>query len=90
MDTLVTASPEFFKDKKRKEIKLFFQTAVSFLAQKIGKDNILAATVHLNEKTPHMHLRFTPITEDGRLSAKEIIDNRTQLTKWQDDFFAIW
>jgi hypothetical protein len=37
-----------------------------------------------------MHLCFTPITEDGRwrLSAKEIIGNRTQLTKWQDDFFA--
>jgi hypothetical protein len=44
--------------------------------------------VHLDEKTPHMHLCFTPITEDGRLSAKEIIGNRTQLTKWQDDFFA--
>lgn len=88
VDTLVTASPEFFKGKKREEIKLFFQTAVNFLAQKIGKDNIFAATVHLDEKTPHMHLCFTPITEDGRLSAKEIIGNRTQLTKWQDDFFT--
>jgi hypothetical protein len=35
-----------------------------------------------------MHLCFTPITEDGRLSAKEIIGNRTQLSKWQDDFFS--
>ncbi|MCL2615416.1 MAG: plasmid recombination protein [Dehalococcoidia bacterium] len=34
-----------------------------------------------------MHLCFTPITNDGRLSAKEIIGNRTQLTRWQDDFF---
>ena len=34
-----------------------------------------------------MHLCFTPITEDGRLTAKEIIGNRVQLTKWQDDFF---
>ncbi len=34
-----------------------------------------------------MHLCFTPITKDGRLSAKEIIGNRVQLTKWQDDFF---
>lgn len=88
VDTLVTASHEFFKGKKREEVKMFFQTAVDFLAQKIGKDNIFAATVHLDEKTPHMHLCFTPITEDGRLSAKEIIGNRTQLTKWQDDFFA--
>ena len=35
-----------------------------------------------------MHLCFTPITEDGRLSAKDIIGNRVQLTKWQDMFFA--
>lgn len=88
VDTLITASPEFFRGKKRDDVKLFFQTAVDFLAQKIGKDNIFAATVHLDEKTPHMHLCFTPITADGRLSAKEIIGNRTQLTKWQDDFFA--
>ena len=88
VDTLITASPEFFKCKKREEIKLFFQTAVDFLSRKIGKDNIFAATVHMDEKTSHMHLCFTPITEDGRLSAKEIIGNRAQLTKWQDDFFA--
>ena len=88
VDTLITASPDFFKNKKREEVKAFFQTAVDFLSKKIGKDNIFAAVVHLDEKTPHMHLCFTPITEDGRLTAKEIIGNRTQLTKWQDDFFA--
>ena len=88
VDTLITASPDFFKGKKREEIKAFFQTAVEFLSKKIGKDNIFAAVVHMDEKTPHMHLCFTPITEDGRLTAKEIIGNRAQLTKWQDDFFA--
>jgi len=88
VDTLITASPAFFKGKKRDEIKAFFETAVDFLSRKIGKDNIFAATVHMDEKTPHMHLCFTPITNDGRLSAKEIIGNRVQLTKWQDDFFA--
>lgn len=88
VDTLITASPEFFKGKKLEEVKAYFQCAVDFLSRKIGKDNIFAATVHMDEKTPHMHLCFTPITEDGRLSAKEIIGNRTQLTKWQDDFFS--
>ena len=88
VDTLITASPEFFKGKKREEVKAFFQTAVDFLSRKIGKDNVFAATVHMDEKTPHMHLCFTPITKDGRLTAKEIIGNRVQLTKWQDDFFA--
>jgi len=88
IDTLITASPDFFKGKKREEIKQFFQTAVDFLSKKIGKGNIFTAVVHVDEKSPHMHLCFTPITEDGRLSAKEIIGNRTQLTQWQDEFFA--
>ena len=88
VDTLITASPDFFKGKKREEIRGFFKSAVDFLSKKIGKENIFTAIVHMDEKTPHMHLCFTPITSDGRLTAKEIIGNRTQLTKWQDDFFA--
>ena len=88
VDTLITASPEFFKGKKREAVKQFFQTAVDFLSRKIGRGNIFSAVVHLDEKTPHMHLCFTPITEDGRLSAKEIIGNRPHLIQWQDDFFA--
>jgi len=88
VDTLITASPDFFKGKKRDEVRAFFQAAVDFLSKKIGRDNIFTAVVHLDERTPHLHLCFTPITPDGRLTAKEIIGNRTQLTKWQDDFFA--
>ena len=88
VDTLITASPDFFRGKKRDEVRAYFKMAADFLTQKIGRGNIFAAVVHMDEKTPHLHLCFTPITKDGRLSAKEIIGNRTQLTKWQDDFFA--
>ena len=42
----------------------------------------------MDEKTPHLHLTFVPLTEDNRLCAKEIIGNRANLTKWQDDFHA--
>lgn len=88
VDTLITASPDFFKGKKQEEVRAFFQTAVAFLLRKIGENNIFSAVVHMDERTPHMHLCFTPITQDGRLSAKEIIGNRVQLTNWQDEFFA--
>lgn len=88
IDTLITASPDFFKGKKYAEVRAYFERATDFLSRKIGKGNIFTAVVHMDEKTPHMHLCFTPITEDGRLSAKDIIGNRVQLTKWQDDFWA--
>jgi len=88
VDTLITASPGFFKGKKRADIKEFFQTALEFISQKIGTENIFTAVVHMDEKTPHLHLCFTPITPDKRLSAKDILGNRAQLSKWQDDFHS--
>ena len=87
VEMLVTASPEFFKDKKREEIRTFFQTALDFIKQKQNPDTIISAVVHMDEKTPHMHLSFVPLTEDGRLSAKEIIGNKKKLTKWQDAYW---
>ena len=33
-----------------------------------------------------MHLCFVPLTEDNRLTAKEILGNRAKLSKWQDEF----
>lgn len=88
VDTLITASPEFFEGRKTPEVKAFFTEAVSFIEKKLGKGNIFSAVVHMDEKTPHLHLCFTPITKDGRLSAKEILGNRAQLSKWQDEFHA--
>ena len=70
IETLFTASPEFFKGKKRAEIRVFFEEALRFLEQHQSKETIISAVVHMDEKTPHMHLCFVPLTEDGRLSAK--------------------
>ena len=41
----------------------------------------------MDEKTPHMHLCFVPLTEDKRLCAKEIVGNKKKLTQWQDRFW---
>ena len=87
IDTLITASPEFFRGKTKKEIVSFFQRATDFIVERVGKENIVSAVVHMDEKTPHLHLVFVPLTEDNRLCAKEIIGNRATLTKWQDDFY---
>ena len=88
VDTLITASPEFFKGKPPKEIQAFFHRAADFLIQRVGRENIVSAVVHMDVKTPHLHLTFVPLTKDNRLCAKEILGNRASLTKWQDDFHA--
>ena len=87
VETLVTASPQFFRKKSDEQIRAFFERAMKFFEKKIGKENIISAVVHLDEKTPHLHMTFVPITEDGRLCAKEIIGNKKTLTEWQDQFW---
>ena len=87
IETLFTASPEFFKGKKRAEIRVFFEEALHFLEQHQSKETIISAVVHMDEKTPHMHLCFVPLTADKRLSAKEIVGNKKKLTQWQDRFW---
>ena len=87
VEALVTASPEFFKGKKKGEIKAFFQEALGFIQEHQDPKTIISAVVHMDEKTPHMHLCFIPLTADGRLSAKEIVGNKKKLTQWQDQFW---
>ena len=87
VETLITASPEFFANKKPKEVKEFFAYALEFIQKKQSPETIISAVVHVDEKTPHMHLCFVPLTEDKRLSAKDIIGNRKKLTQWQDEFW---
>ena len=87
VEALVTASPEFFRGKKKGEIKAYFQEALGFIQEHQDPKTIISAVVHMDEKTPHMHLCFVPLTADGRLSAKEIVGNKKKLTQWQDRFW---
>lgn len=87
VEALITASPAFFQNKSSQEVQAFFRLALEFIKSKQSPETILSAVVHVDEKTPHMHLSFVPITPDGRLSAKDILGNRKNLTKWQDDFW---
>ena len=87
VETLITASPEFFQSKKPREVKEFFEYALEFIQSKQSLETIISAVVHVDEKTPHMHLCFAPLTEDKRLSAKDIVGNKKKLSQWQDDFW---
>lgn len=87
VDTLVTVSPEFAKAHEA-EMPEYFMRAFGFLKERVGEDNIISAVVHMDEKTPHMHLCFVPLTRDKRLSAKEILGNKKSMIRWQDDFYA--
>ena len=87
VEAMFTATPEFFKGKKLPEVRRYFEESLRFFEQHQSRKTIIAAVVHMDEKTPHMHLSFVPLTADGRLSAKEIVGNKKKLTWWQDRFW---
>lgn len=56
--------------------KTFFRAAYKALAKEYGEQNVIGAWVHCDEPgaRPHMHFDFVPVTQDGRLSAKSLMD----------------
>ena len=87
VDTIITASSEFFQSHSQEDARKYFERATEFFKQEVGEENIFSAVVHMDECNPHMHLCFVPLTKDKRLSAKEIIGNRQRLVEWQDKFY---
>ncbi|EMQ6744775.1 plasmid recombination protein, partial [Salmonella enterica subsp. enterica serovar Infantis] len=53
---------------------------------KYGADRIITATIHRDETSPHLSAFVVPLTQDGRLSAKEFIGNRSKMTADQTSF----
>ena len=64
------------KDLAPRQQEDFFKESYKFLENRYGKENVISSYVHLDETTPHMHLTAVPLTEDGKLSAKTIIDRK--------------
>lgn len=85
---IVTSDKSFFDGLKPNEEKRYFQESLSFLQDRYGKENILYAMVHKDEKTPHMHVGMVPITKDGKFSAKQFFGKRSELQQLQDKFYG--
>lgn len=85
LDTLYTASPEFFQGKTNEENDRFFRDCLKFHENHFG--HIISAVVHYDETTPHLHVISVPLTKDGRLSARDVIGNKSKMSKTQDSFF---
>ncbi|HFJ9466983.1 TPA: MobV family relaxase [Bacillus cereus] len=82
---VVTASPDYMHSLSLEEQKRYFESSLAFIQKRYGQQNTLYAMVHMDEATPHMHIGVMPITEDNRLSAKDMF-TRKELISLQQDF----
>ena len=94
-ELMFTASPDFFKDMTRDDVKSWADTCMEFVYNDLGytKDQILHSVVHLDEKTPHVHCVVIPLVKkiDNRtntlrytISKKQYIKDKIQLSQLQD------
>lgn len=49
------------RDVRDGDDKRFFKECVEYMAGLVGMDNIVGAYVHMDEKTPHVHIAWTPV-----------------------------
>jgi hypothetical protein len=93
MEFLITASPEAFQRDGAGMVQDDYRNTawvadnLNFLKRTYGA-NLVAFTLHQDEKTPHIHAVVVPITADGRLSAKELFNPKT-LKSLQTDYAKV-
>lgn len=94
-ELLFTSDKYFFQNMSKKAIKRWADTCMEFVYKDLGytKEQVLHATVHMDEKTPHLHCVVIPLvkkfdkrtnTEKWTISKKQYIKDKAHLSELQD------
>ncbi len=94
-ELLFTTTNKFFKDKSKDFILEWANTCMDFVYNDLGytKEQVLHATLHLDEATPHIHCVVVPLvkkldkrtnTERYTISKKQYIKDKIHLSQLQD------
>ena len=97
-ELLFTSDNDFFKGMSKKEIIKWADTCMDFVYNDLGykKEQILHATIHMDEKTPHLHCVVVPLirkfdkrtnTEKWTISKKQYIRDKNHLSELQDKYY---
>lgn len=96
-ELLFTSDKEFFKDMTKDEIVKWANCCMDFVYEDIGYERwqVLNATIHLDEKTPHLHCVVVPLIKkfDKRsnkekltISKKHYMKDKNYLSTLQDKY----
>lgn len=94
---IFTSDQEFFDKIGEQETKRYFDECYKFMCnyKNLGEKNVISAVVHLDERTPHLHLMFVPVVhikdKDGsaieKICARDFWKGRDSYRKLQDAYF---
>jgi len=80
---ILSGSHERMKEiEKEGKLDEWIQANFDYAKERFGKENLIRFTVHLDEKTPHIHCVFVPI-KDGNLKFKGFFNGKKDLEKEQ-------
>ena len=84
-----TLYPKILQKRPTSNKAPFFEETTNFLNERYGQENAVAAVVHYDETTPHLHYAFVPVVFDNKksrykVSAKEVL-TRHDLQTFHDD-----
>ena len=87
--TWIVTLPEELSEAPYEQQSAFFEATKQFLDNRYGQENAVAAVVHYDETTPHLHYAFVPVVFDAKkerykVSAKEVL-TRHDLQTFHDD-----
>ena len=87
--TWIVTLPEELSESSYEQQSAFFEATKQFLDDRYGQENVVAAVVHYDETTPHLHYAFVPVVFDAKkerykVSAKEVL-TRHDLQTFHDD-----
>lgn len=96
-ELLFTASPNFFENISNDDLMKWANTCMEFVYNDLGykKEQILHATIHLDEKSLHIHCVVVPLikkldkrtnTERWTISKKQFIKDKIHLSQLQDKY----
>lgn len=84
-ELLFTATHNFFNNMTRDDIKNWANTCMEFVYKDLGytKEQILHASVHLDEETPHLHCVVVPLVKkyDKRTNTERFTISKKQYIK---------
>lgn len=86
VEYVMTASPGWWKTASPDQQTEFFDRSIGWLAEKYGADRIVTASIHRDEASPHLSAFVVPLTADGRLSAKEFIGSKVEMSADQTSY----
>ena len=86
IEYLVTASPEAMKLFSHDQQNRYFAKSLAWIEEKHGKENVIAASIHRDETTPHLSVFVVPRDKTGSLNAKHFLGGAEKMRKIQDDF----